>query len=124
MPPWEASQEDLVPGEINTPRDFVIGLFTSFSRGKALQLMIRQESVFNWILEKLGYDYLRMGGTSGNMANSLSPLGFPMVVYANPLTRELAELFVERPNLKVLAADGTLKAPKEAAQARVSKHCT
>ena len=112
----EASQEDLVPGEINTPRDFVIGLFTSFSRGKALQLMIRQESVFNWILEKLGYDYLRMGGTSGNMANSLSPLGFPMVVYANPLTRELAELFVERPNLKVLAADGTLKAPKEAAQ--------
>ena len=112
----EASQEDLVPGEINTPRDFVFGLFTSFSRGKALQLMIRQESVFNWILEKLGYDYLRMGGTSGNMANSLSPLGFPMVVYANPLTRELAELFVERPNLKVLAADGTLKAPKEAAQ--------
>ena len=102
--------------EIYTPRDFVIGLFTSFSRGKALQLMIRQESVFNWILEKLGYDYLRMGGTSGNMANSLSPLGFPMVVYANPLTRELAELFVERPNLKVLAADGTLKAPKEAAQ--------
>ena len=112
----EASQEDLVPGEINTPRDFVIGLFATFSRGKALQLMIRQESVFNWILEKLGYDYLRMGGTSGNMANSLSPLGFPMVVYANPLTRELAELFVERPNLKVLAADGTLKAPKEAAQ--------
>ncbi|MGI6082657.1 MAG: ADP-dependent glucokinase/phosphofructokinase [Limnochordia bacterium] len=112
----EASEKELVPGEINTPRDFIIGLFTSFSRGKALQLMIRQESAFNWVLEKLGYDYLRMGGTSGNMANSLSPLGFPMVVYANPLTRELAELFVERPNLKVLAADGTLKAPKEAAQ--------
>jgi ADP-dependent phosphofructokinase/glucokinase len=112
----EASEKELVPGEINTPRDFIIGLFTSFSRGKALQLMIRQESAFNWALEKLGYDFLRMGGTSGNMANSLSPLGFPMVVYANPLTRELAELFVDRPNLKVLAADGTPKPPKEAAQ--------
>lgn len=105
-----------VPLEINSPEDFVKGLFTSFSRGKALQLMIRDESTFNWMMDKLGYDFPRMGGTSGNMANSLSSLGFPLVVYANPLTQELADLFVESPNLKVIASDGTLKAPKEAAE--------
>lgn len=104
-----------VPAEINSRRDFIAGLFSSFRRGKALQLMIRDEDTFQWALDTLGYDYLRMGGTSGNMANSLSPLGFPMVVYANPLTTELAELFVKQPNLKVLAADGELKSPVAAA---------
>lgn len=104
-----------VPVEITSRRDFIAGLFSSFRRGKALQLMIRDEDTFNWALETLGYDFLRMGGTSGNMANSLSPMGFPMVVYANPLTIELAELFVKQPNLKVLAADGELKSPVDAA---------
>lgn len=111
-----ASENGAVPAEINSPRDFIAGLFSSFSRGKALQLMVRQESVFKWMMEQLGYDFPRMGGTSGNMANSLASLGFPLMVYANPLTKELAELFVERPNLRVLASDGTLKPPKAAAQ--------
>ncbi|HHW10222.1 MAG TPA: hypothetical protein GXX29_09635 [Firmicutes bacterium] len=109
-------EQAAVPLEINSPKDFMIGLFSSFRRGKALQLMIRDEETFRWVMNKLGYDFLRMGGTSGNMANSLSPLGFPVVVYAHPLTKELAELFVERPNLKVLADDGELRAPKEAAK--------
>lgn len=107
-----------VPLEINSPADLVIGLLDSLQKGKALQLMIRSEETFNWTMDKLGYDRLRIGGTSGNMANYLAPLGFEKIlVYANPLTREQAELFVDKANLFVLVEeDGefVLKPPREA----------
>jgi len=104
-----------VPQEIYTPADLMAGLLSSMIRGKALQLMIRDERAFRWTMENFGYDKLKLGGTSGNMANSLAPLGFRKVlVYANPLTRELAYLFRDDPNLYVIAQDGSLKHPREA----------
>ena len=104
-----------VPTEICTPADLLVGLIDSLQNGKALQLMIREETTYNWIMEHLGYDNLRMGGTSGNMANSLAPLPLPkLLVYANPLTKEQAELFVDSDNLFVLNADGKLQSPQTA----------
>jgi ADP-dependent phosphofructokinase/glucokinase len=107
-----------VPLEINSPADLIIGLLDSMQKGKALQLMIRSEETFNWTMAKFGYDRLRIGGTSGNMANYLAPLGFAKIlVYANPLTKEQAELFIDKPNLFVLVEeDGkfVLKPPRQA----------
>lgn len=105
------------PLEIQTPADLLVGLFNSLQRGKALQLMIRNETTANWAMEHLGYDNLRMGGTSGNMANSLAPLPLSRIlVYANPLTREQAELFVDEPNLFVINQEGHLQSPRAAWQ--------
>lgn len=113
-----ASLDD-VPREINSPVDMLCALVSSMMKGKAMQLMIRNQETADWIMSEFGYDTLRMGGTSGNMANSLSPLPFPrLVVYANPLTHELAELFMPSPNLFVLADDGQLKHPMEAAKGK------
>ena len=75
-----------VPAEIRTPADLLVGLASSLQRGKALQLMVREETTYDWVMEHLGYDSIRMGGTSGNMANSLAPLPLPRILaYANPL---------------------------------------
>ena len=106
------------PLEIHSPSDFITGLFSSLSRGAALQLMIRSESVYTWALETFGPGELRLGGTSANMARSLAPLRIPVTVYANPLTRELASLFGYYPNLFVIARRGdayVLLPPREAA---------
>jgi len=114
-----ARTQDL-PIEINTRADLLGGLLSSMQRGKALQLMIRKQEVFDWFMDACGYDELRLGGTSGNMANYLSPLGFKKIlVYANPLTKQQAELFAGNSNLNVLTQeDGhyELKHPHQAWQ--------
>jgi len=106
-----------LPAEIRTPADLLVGLASSLQRGKALQLMIREESVYQWVMEHLGYDQIRMGGTSGNMANFMAPLPLPRIlVYSNPLTREQAELFVDNQNLYVINQEGELQHPHQAWQ--------
>lgn len=101
------SQKGRLPDEINSPVDLLLGLLWSMENGKALQLIIRSEEVFRWTLDRFGYDRLQLGGTSGNMAKFLVPLGFSKVlVYANPLTLELAELFPKASNLFCLVRDG------------------
>lgn len=106
-----------LPKEINSPADLLVALIDSMQRGKALQLMIRNQETADWTMQNLGYDQIRMGGTSGNMANSLSPMPFPKIlVYANPLTKEQAELFLDQPNLYVLTDDHQLKHPHQAWQ--------
>ncbi len=107
-----------LPDEIRSRKDFLVCLLGSMWKGKAMQRMIRDASTFHWLMEEVGYDFLRLGGTSGNMSSALAPLGVKILVYANPLTTELAELFVPADNLKVLAVeDGrhVLKTPRAAA---------
>lgn len=109
------------PAEILTPAHFIQGLFYSVKRGAALQRMIRSEEVYRWALETFGHGELRLGGTSANMARSLAPLSIPVTVYANPLTRELAELFGDFGNLSVIAREGqsfARKRPIDAADER------
>lgn len=107
------------PLEILSPQDFVRTLFYSLFRGAAAQRMIRSQSTYEWALKTFGPGTLRLGGTSANMARSLVPLGIPVTVYANPLTKELANLFGDFENLSVIARkDGAFARvhPKEAAQ--------
>ncbi|HHV93393.1 MAG TPA: hypothetical protein GXX47_02510 [Firmicutes bacterium] len=110
-----SSRLDTLPTEIRTPADLLVGLASSLQRGKALQLMITEEAVYRWVMDNLGYDQIRMGGTSGNMANFLAPLPLPRIlVYANPLTKEQAELFADSENLFVINQDGELQHPHRA----------
>lgn len=51
-----------------------------------------------------------MGGTSGNMANSLAQFGIRNVtVYTNPLTKELGELFAHVPQLTTFYKNETIE---------------
>lgn len=94
-----------VPLDLESPADLVLALLESLRTGKALQRMIRSEALYQWVKDHIGYVRPRLGGTSGNMANSLAPLGLPLVVYAYPLSRPLAELFVPANNLTVLVEE-------------------
>lgn len=110
-----------VPMEIHTPGDLIAGLFHSLHRGAAGQRVIRSEAVHRWILDTLGPIEYRLGGTSGNMARSLAPLGIPVTVYANPLTVELAELFGDSDHLRVIVRGNggfALHSPRQAARER------
>lgn len=95
-----------VPQALATPADLVLGLFESMRTGKALQRMIRSEQLYDWVLANIGYERPRLGGTSGNMANALAPLGLPVLVYAYPFSRQLLSLFRPLPNLTVLVEEG------------------
>ncbi len=101
-----------IPTSIETKDDFFEGLLFSFVNGKALQIMIDSEEVYSWIKEKFGTGTLRLGGTSANMAKTLSNFSFPKVlIYAYPLTKELAGLFPDSKNLFVVH-DHELQHPK------------
>lgn len=117
LPNIETLPEEPVPA-IRKPEDLILGLLISMKEGLAYQRMIENEETFRWTLTNIGYDQLRLGGTSANMANLLSPLPLKKIlVYANPLTRELAELFPERENLFILTREnGTpvLRSPRKA----------
>lgn len=103
---------------IRKPEDLIIDLLISIREGLAYQRMIENEETFKWVLENIGYDQLRLGGTSANMASLLSPLPLKKIlVYANPLTKELAELFPERENLFILTREDdkpVLRSPRKA----------
>ena len=103
-----------LPESIKTPEDFLRGYLFTFSTGKALQMMIDEEDVKEWIEKEFGKGKLRLGGTSANMAVALASFGFPNVlVYVYPLVKELAELFPKMENLKTISPDGKLVHPSE-----------
>ncbi len=103
-----------VPDEITKPADVILGFVASFRDGRAMQRMIRSESVFEWVLDRFGYDELALGGTSANMTVAIAALDVPRVlVYANPLTKPLAEAFPPSPNIETIGPDGTLGTPRD-----------
>ena len=115
----KAGAQGKVPQEILSPADFIQGLFYSLSGGSALQRMIRSADTYEWALRHFDHGQLRLGGTSANMARSLAPLGLPVIIYANPLTEELAGLFGDFANLKVITktdAGFALQPPQAAAR--------
>ena len=100
-----------MPTEIFSPADMMAGLLISIKSGKSYRMVIRDKVTFRWILETFGYDQLKLGGTSGCMANSLAPLDLQKIlVYTNPLTQQLLELFGENDNLYVVSqVDGNIQ---------------
>ncbi|MBC8228702.1 hypothetical protein H8E77_04030, partial [bacterium] len=111
---------DSVPIEISSPADMLAGLLHSLRAGRSFRMVICEESAFRWIMKNFGYNRLKLGGTSGCMANSLAPLGLrKILVYANPLTKQLLDLFIDSDNLFVAAQIGDevqLKNPRKAYQ--------
>ena len=111
---------DAVPIEISSPADMLAGLLHSLRAGRSFRMVICEESAFRWIMKNFGYNRLKLGGTSGCMANSLAPLGLrKILVYANPLTKQLLDLFIDSDNLFVAAQIGDevqLKNPRKAYQ--------
>jgi ADP-dependent phosphofructokinase/glucokinase len=104
-----------VPDEINNPADLILDFVASFGDGRAAQRMIRSESVFNWVLDRFGYDELALGGTSANMSIAVSALGAKRVlVYANPLTRPLADAFPLDEAIQTISHDGDIAPPRSA----------
>ncbi len=112
MPQIDAPEDlDDIPKSIENKEDFFKGLLFSFVNGKALQIMIDSEDVYEWIMKEFGSGTLRLGGTSANMAKTLSNFPFRKVlIYAYPLTEELAKLFPISPNLFVVQGDGLKQA--------------
>jgi len=107
--------QDQPPVSIKTPEDFLRGFAYSFSKGKALQIMIESEDVYNWIKENFGFGEIRLGGTSANMAVALSRFGFKdVLIYIYPLSKDLVELFPEGENLKTIDSNGNIVHPKHA----------
>ncbi|MDC3415143.1 ADP-dependent glucokinase/phosphofructokinase [Terrihalobacillus insolitus] len=106
----EAIKEDKLPKEIHSLRDLFQGFFYTLRRGKSNHINIKNEQVYQWMLENMPYDRLQMGGTSGNMANTLAQFGVSNVtVYANPLTKELGELFTYVPHLTTFYQKGSVQ---------------
>lgn len=104
---------DELPSSIRTEKDFFMGLAYSFVNGKALQMMIDSEYMYEWTMKKFGSGTLRLGGTSANMAKTLSNFPFQKIlIYAYPLTNELAKLFPVSSNLFVVD-NGGLKHPRD-----------
>ena len=105
-----------MPVEAETPADVLVGLLASVEAGRSFRLVVRNEEVVSWLMARFGYDRLRLGGTSGCMANALAPLGIPRIlIYANPLTKELAERFGEEEALVAFAEEEgalVLKSPR------------
>ncbi len=104
---------DELPQSIKTTEDFYKGLIFSFARGKALQIMIDSKEVYEWIMERFGSGKMRLGGTSANMAKTLSEFPFrKILVYAYPMSKELASLFPKSDNLFIVH-DDALRHPKD-----------
>ncbi|BAS26878.1 hypothetical protein LIP_1021 [Limnochorda pilosa] len=89
------------PKALHSPKDLVAALLFSLQRGQALQRMIVHAPLHRWLQEVLGYDELRLGGTSANMAVAVASLGIdPTIVYAYPPSRRVASLFPPLPGLR------------------------
>ncbi len=102
-----------LPESISSVEDFLKGYLFTFSTGKALQMMIDDEDVKNWIEKSFGKGTLRLGGTSANMAVALASFGFKEVlVYVYPLVKELAELFPDMESIRTVSQDGRIVHPK------------
>ena len=95
--------ETILPQKIRTVPDLLAGIRASMRKGKALQLVLDDESgIADWLDENVEPEERRMGGQAGITANLLSILGLNRVIIYTPLLpKRQAELFVKNDNLLV-----------------------
>lgn len=98
---------DRHPAEtLHTPEDFVTALLHGLRSGTALQRMIENVELHRWLLQEIGYDDLRLGGTSANMAVSVATLGLdPVILYAYPPSRRVYSLFPTQQSIQTYTTD-------------------
>ena len=90
--------------------DFIKGVFKSFTLGAAEEWICEDEKIYKWLQEKIGYDYLQIGGQGGIMANVLAAIGVQKVfAHANSLPKLQAEQFAKLDNLLSFDENGQIK---------------
>ena len=95
---------------ILSEKDFIKGVFKSFTKGIAEEWICEDKKVYDWLQKEIGYDYLQIGGQGGIMANVLSTVGVKKVfVHANSLPKLQAEQFVKNDNLLSFDEKGEMK---------------
>jgi ADP-dependent phosphofructokinase/glucokinase len=106
------------PREIKDPVDFLARLIIAMRDGKAAEVPTYTTDLHDWLMDNLVFDKARMGGQAGIIANLLSSLDVNNVItYVPWLSREQAEYFVDKPNLKYPVLEDNkivLKHPKDA----------
>ncbi|MBR2299786.1 MAG: ADP-dependent glucokinase/phosphofructokinase [Alphaproteobacteria bacterium] len=91
-------------------KDFVKGVFKSFSRGIAEEWICENKEVYDWLQKEIGYDKLQIGGQGGIMANVLSSVGVKKVfAHANSLPKLQAEQFAKCDHLLSFDENGNVK---------------
>ncbi len=91
-------------------KDFLKGVFRSFSLGIAEEWICENEKVYQWLQKNIGYMHLQIGGQGGIMANVLSVLGVKKVfVHTNSLPALQAEQFEKRDNLLSFDQNGHIQ---------------
>lgn len=88
---------------------------TSMEKGEQKEIDISRKEL-DFLMNKLSYDSLRMGGQAGNMANAASYLGVNCFVNVNKKTSEQLALFERPPNV-FIAHDSDFKNPDAIAEA-------
>ena len=86
--------------KIHGPRDFIKALVRCFEKGIAEEWITEKPEVYEWLMQKVGYDRLQMGGQAGIVGNALATCGVQKVfVHANSLPKKQAEQFLKLDNL-------------------------
>ncbi|MBT4401026.1 MAG: hypothetical protein HOD37_16220 [Bacteroidetes bacterium] len=104
-------QNLLAQGErnIQSPEDAIRGLLHCFRNGIAEEWLLRDETVFRWLQNHIGYDKLQMGGQGGIVANVMAVCGVnPVYVHCASLPEEQAGLFLNLDNLLTTDSQGQL----------------
>ena len=92
--------EDIKYTKLIEPKDVLKGLFRCFKKGIAEEWLTDDISVYEWMVQNLGYDRLQMGGQGGIVANALAVTGVKKVyAHTNSLPQIQAEQFLKFDNL-------------------------
>lgn len=91
---------DEYPREINEPLDFVARLIHALKTGKPQAVPLVSYEADKWFNSRFKYDFERIGGQVGVIANLLANLDFNKVITYSPLLgKKQAEMFVNKDNL-------------------------
>lgn len=86
--------------KLTEPKDVIKGMFRCFSKGIAEEWISEDISVYEWMVENIGYDRLQMGGQGGIVANILGVTGIQKVyAHTNSLSKLQAGQFLSLDNL-------------------------
>lgn len=98
-----------LPHVIRTPADLVRGLVRCFEQGIAEEWLIEDPAVYQWARDHVGSDRTQMGGQAGIVANAMAVCGIrDVLVHCASLPADQAGLFLDLPNLRSTAGDGSL----------------
>lgn len=92
--------EEIHHTKLEKPQDVLKGLFKCFKSGIAEEWLTEDKTIYNWMVNNLGYDRLQMGGQGGIVANALAVTGAKKVyAHTNSLPALQAKQFLALENL-------------------------